>query len=156
MPTGPFHGGRRLLLAGFGGLLLLMLLAGADALLVLRQVRASNTQLRDAYLRRDRSLDQIRTGIYQSAIVIRDYLLASNAADAREQAEKWNAIRRSTDQALDETATVLDSSESPLFHVLRAGVQDYWKLRESIVRVEGPSRQIHILQGSSCGGAPLF
>src|SRR5258708_18036965 len=113
MSTGPFPGGRRLLLAGFGGLLLLMLLAGADALLVLRQVRTSNTQVRDAYLRRDRSLDQIRTGIYQSAIVIRDYLLASNAADAREQAEKWNVIRRSTEQALAETAAVLDSSESP-------------------------------------------
>src|SRR4029077_238395 len=31
MPKGPFRGGRRLLLAGFGGLLLMMLLAGADA-----------------------------------------------------------------------------------------------------------------------------
>jgi signal transduction histidine kinase len=50
-------------------------------------------------------------------------------------------IRRGTEQALDETATVLDSSESPFFRDLRAGVQDYWKLRESIVRVEGPSRQ---------------
>jgi signal transduction histidine kinase len=142
MSQGPFlPGGRRLLLAGFGGLLLLMLLAGADALLVLRQVRASNTQVRDAYLRRSRSLEQIRTGIYQSAIVIRDYLLAANAADAREQAEKWNMIRRSTEQALDETAAVLDSSESPPFRDLRAGVQDYWKLRESIVRAEGPAKQ---------------
>jgi signal transduction histidine kinase len=136
-----FPGGRRLLLAGFGGLLLLMLLAGADALLVLRQVRASNTQVRDAYLRRARSLEQIRTGIYQSAIVIRDYLLAANAADAREQAEKWNMIRRGTEQALDETAAVLDSSESPPFRDLRAGVQDYWKLRESIVRAEAPAKQ---------------
>jgi hypothetical protein len=125
MPKGPFRGGRRLLLAGFGGLLLLMLLAGADALLVLRQVRASSTQVRDAYVRRGRSLEQIRTGIYQSAIVILDYLLAANNADAREQAEKWDAIRRRTEQALDETAAVLDSSESNLFHDLRAELQDY-------------------------------
>ena len=141
MPKGPFRGGRRLLLAGFGGLLLLMLLAGADALLVLRQVRASNTQVRDAYVRRGRSLEQIRTGIYQSAIVIRDYLLAGNPADAREQADKWDTIRRTTEQALDETSAVLDSGESPLFRDLRAEAQDYWKLRESIVRMEGPTRQ---------------
>jgi signal transduction histidine kinase len=141
MSKGPFPGGRRLLLAGFGGLLLLMLLAGADALLVLRQVRASNTQLRDAYLRRARSLEQIRTGIYQSAIVIRDYLLAANTADAREQAAKWDTIRLSTEQALDETATVLDTGESTLFRDLRAEVRDYWKLRESIVRAEGPVKQ---------------
>jgi len=32
----PVSGGRRLLLAGFGGLLALMLVAGGDALLVLR------------------------------------------------------------------------------------------------------------------------
>ena len=141
MSKGPFPGGRRLLLAGFGGLLLLLLLAGADALLVLRQVRASNTQVRDAYLRRARSLEQIRTGIYQSAIVIRDYLLAANPADAREQAEKWNTIRRSTERALEETAAVLDSNEFPLFGDLRAGVQDYWKLRESIVGEDGPAKQ---------------
>src|SRR6202521_2192251 len=120
MSKGPFPGGRPLLLAGFGGLLLLMLLAGADALLVLRQVRASSTQVRDAYVRRNRSLEQIRTGIYQSAIVIRDYLLAANAADAREQAQKWDMIRSSTEQALGETAAVLDSGESPLFRDLRA------------------------------------
>jgi len=153
MPKGPFRGGRRLLLAGFGGLLLLMLLAGADALLVLRQVRASNTQVRDAYVRRGRSLEQIRTGIYQSAIVIRDYLLAGNPADAREQADKWDTIRRTTEQALDETSAVLDSGESPLFRDLRAEAQDYWKLRESIVRMEGRPGKTHILQGSSCGGA---
>jgi len=141
MSKGPFPGGRRLLLAGFGGLLLLMLLAGADALLVLRQVRASNTQERDAYLRRNRSLEQIRTGIYQSAIVIRDYLLAANPSDAHEQAEKWMAIRRSTEEALEETAAVLDSAESPLFRNLRTEVQDYWKLRESIVGAEGPVKQ---------------
>ena len=39
------RGGRGLLLAGFGGLLVLMLVVGADALLVLRQVRSSDAQV---------------------------------------------------------------------------------------------------------------
>ena len=74
----PIAGGRRLLLAGFGGLLVLMMVAGGDALLVLRQVRASDAQVRDVYVRRSRALDQVRAGIYQSAIVMRDFLLASD------------------------------------------------------------------------------
>ena len=69
-------GGRPLLLAGFGSLLLLMLVAGGYALRTLEQVRTSDLEERDSYLRRDRALDEVRTGIYQSAIVMRDYLLA--------------------------------------------------------------------------------
>ncbi len=85
MQIEPIAGGRRLLLAGFGGLLVLMLVAGGDALLVLRQVRASDAQVRDVYVRRSRALDQVRAGIYQSAIVMRDFLLASDPDVAAEQ-----------------------------------------------------------------------
>jgi hypothetical protein len=69
----PFAGGRRLLFAGFGGLLVLMLAAGVDALLVLSKVRASDAQVRDLYSARTQSLEKVRNGIYQSAIVMRDY-----------------------------------------------------------------------------------
>ena len=79
--------------AGFGGLLLLMMVAGGDALLVLRQVRASDAQVRDVYVRRSRALDQVRAGIYQSAIVMRDFLLASDPDIAAEQVASWTGIR---------------------------------------------------------------
>jgi hypothetical protein len=49
----PIAGGRRLLLAGFGGLLVLMMVAGGDALLVLRQVRASDAQVRSTRCARE-------------------------------------------------------------------------------------------------------
>ena len=75
-------GGRRILLAGFGGLLLLMLVAGVDALMVLREVRTKDAQERNLYLRRATALDRVRTGIYQSAIAMRAYLLANSTRDA--------------------------------------------------------------------------
>src|SRR6266404_1337050 len=100
----PFAGGRRLLLAGFGGLLVLMLVAGADALLVLHKVRASDAQVRDVYLRRSKALDEVRSGIYQSAIVMRDYLLAADRATAHAQVENWTSIRQRTDAALKDCA----------------------------------------------------
>src|ERR1700678_1767579 len=94
-------GGRRLLLAGFGGLLLLMLVAGVDALMVLRQVRTKDAQERDLYLQRATALDQVRTGIYQSAIAMRAYLLAGNAREAGAQLRQWDVVRRTTDRALE-------------------------------------------------------
>ena len=132
----PIAGGRRFLLAGFGGLLLLMMVAGADALLVLRQVRASDAQVRDVYVRRSRALDQVRAGIYQSAIVMRDFLLASDPDIAAEQVKSWAGIRVRTDDALSEGATVLDKVETAPYRNLQAEVSVYWNLLEFITQVK--------------------
>lgn len=136
----PFKSGRRLLLAGFGGLLLLMLVAGGDALLVLRKVRSSDAQVRDVYLRRSRALDGVRSGIYQSAIVMRDYLLATDAAVADEQVAKWNSIRQRTDAALADCAGVLDPAEAGPFRDLKSEVQVYWKLLDFISEIQNNKR----------------
>ncbi|MGA3186517.1 MAG: sensor histidine kinase [Bryobacteraceae bacterium] len=132
MQTEAIAGGRRLLLAGFGGLLALMMVAGADALLVLRQVRASDAQVRDAYERRSRALEQVRAGIYQSAIVMRDFLLASDPHIAADQVTSWTSIRARTDNALADGATVLDKAEKGPYRSLEAEVSVYWKLLEFI------------------------
>jgi CHASE3 domain sensor protein len=78
---------RQFLFAGFGGLLLLMIVAGVSALVVLREVRSSDTRERRLYLRRATALDLVRTGIYQSAIVMRAYLLAPDSRQAEFQLE---------------------------------------------------------------------
>jgi signal transduction histidine kinase len=131
----PIAGGRRLLFAGFGGLLLLMLVAGGDALLVLRQVRSSDGQVRDVYVRRTRALDQVRAGIYQSAIVMRDFLLASDPQVAAEQVASWGGIRDRTDAALAEGEAVLDKAESAPYRSLEAEVSVFWKRLEFITQM---------------------
>jgi signal transduction histidine kinase len=136
MQIEPIAGGRRLLLAGFGGLLVLMMVAGADALLVLRQVRASDAQVRDIYVRRSRALDQVRAGIYQSAIVMRDFLLASDPDIAAEQVASWTGIRERTDNALADGAAVLDKAEKAPYRNLQAEVSVYWKLLEFITQMK--------------------
>jgi signal transduction histidine kinase len=141
MLTQPVAGGRRLLLAGFGGLLVLMLVAGADALLVLRQVRTSDSQVRDTFLRRSRALDQVRAGIYQSAIVMRDFLLAPNPEIAAAQVRNWTAIRQRTDTALAECAAVLDPAEAAPFRSLQAEVSVYWKLLTFISDIPGNDKR---------------
>lgn len=131
----PIKGGRRFLLAGFGGLLVLMMVAGGDALLVLRQVRASDAQVRDVYVRRSRALDQVRAGIYQSAIVMRDFLLASDPDIAAEQVLNWTGIRARTNAALSDGATALDRAEVGPYSSLQAEVSVYWKLLDFITQM---------------------
>ncbi len=135
-------GGRRLLLAGFGGLLLLMAVAGVDALMVLRQVRTSDAQERNLYLRRATALDIVRTGIYQSAIDMRAYLLADTTRDAAAQLAQWEVVRGRTDQALNDSAAVLDSADAPQLASLRSEVQDYWRLLEFLASIPEGHRRV--------------
>jgi signal transduction histidine kinase len=135
-------GGRRLLLAGFGGLLLLMLVAGVDAIMVLREVRSSDAQERNLYLRRAAALDRVRTGIYQSAIVMRAYLLADDHETAATELEQWRIVRRGAEDALAECTAVLDPAVTPQLQSLRAEVQVYWKLLDFLTTVPEKDRRI--------------
>ena len=129
--------GRRLLLAGFGGLLALMLAGGLDSLIRLREVKRIEADLRENYLHRAQSLEQIRSGIYQSSIILRDYLLSSDPASASDQVQKWDTVRVTTDQAIAQGVAAAEGEETPLFQNLRNEVQDYWKLRQSVVLTAG-------------------
>src|SRR5580692_8034027 len=138
MPIRPFAGGRRLLLAGFGGLLALMLAAGVDALLVLRKVRSSDAQVRDLYSARTQSLEKVRNGIYQSAIVMRDYLLATDPLLASAEVDRWRGIRENTDIAMRETSALLDRAEEAPMRSLQTQVAGYWRLLDFIAEARGP------------------
>jgi signal transduction histidine kinase len=138
MPIRPFAGGRRLLLAGFGGLLVLMLAAGVDALLVLHKVRASDAQVRDLYSARTQSLEKVRNGIYQSAIVMRDYLLATDPLLASAEVDRWRGIRENTDIAMRETSALLDRAEEAPMRSLQTQVAGYWRLLDFIAEARGP------------------
>jgi len=131
--TKAFRGTRRLLTIGFGALLALIAVAGVDALAVLSRERAADTQVRDAYLRRDFVMAQIRSGVFQSATVVRDYLLASPGSDPQRDVEQWREIRAKTDQALQEYSLHTDLRDQPLFNVLRQDLTAYWDLQEAVL-----------------------
>ena len=67
-------------MAGFGGLLMLTALAGADGLRALEQIENSNDRIREEFLLRTRVLERIRTDLYRSGTDVRDYLLEPQRA----------------------------------------------------------------------------
>jgi signal transduction histidine kinase len=145
MSFSPKAGGRPLLLAGFGSLLLLMVAAGGYALRTLEQVRGSDLQERDTHLQRDHALDRVRTGIYQSAIIMRDYLLALDEKSGAAQIERFDQTRSQTDQALAECANLIDPSERAALLELQSELQLYWRLLEFISQIPAENR---LLRGS--------
>ena len=109
--TRAFRSERRLLTIGFGALLVLICIASVEALAVLRQVRSSETRIRDAYLRRESLMEDIRTSIYQSSTVERDYLLAATSADAQHELDRWREIRVKSDNVIEAYSLNTDAAD---------------------------------------------
>src|SRR5258708_39249992 len=105
----------RVLFAGFGGLLALMGLSGADAIVVLRQAKITHTAMRHKFLTRGHSLDQIRSGIYAAGTFARDYVQATGPAAAEELRAKLRATQRETETALEDCARSLSVEDAATF-----------------------------------------
>jgi signal transduction histidine kinase len=135
-----WSGGRPLLLAGFGSLVLLLLAAGGYALTILDQVRTSDLEERNNFLRRDNALDRVQSGIYQSAIIMRDYLLAPDEKSALAQIARFDETREQTDKALAECSALIDPIEGAALRELQSELQVYWDLLEYISRIPAENR----------------
>lgn len=131
----------RLLLAGFGGLLALMGIEGLDALVVLRQAKISHAEMRRKFLTRGHSLDQIRSGIYVSGTLARDYLVAADSAAAEEQRGRLGATERETETALEDYARSLSVDEAATFRSLLAEIHAYWKVLDLMFEPDRQSRR---------------
>src|ERR1700722_499948 len=73
---------RLALLIRFGGLLLIMALAGVGAPGVFRGFPHSDEQIRLRYLSQNQALNEIRSDVYLSGTYVRDYLLEPDPARA--------------------------------------------------------------------------
>ena len=127
------------LFGGFGGLLLLMTVAGVDALRMLRQAQTINAEIRRTFLFRNHALEKIRAGIYLSGTLARDYLLANAAASADAQRNTLRTTERETDAALDSYSHSLTPQESDIFRSLLAEIHTYWRVLDLLLE---PDREV--------------
>jgi signal transduction histidine kinase len=118
------------LLIGFGGLLLLMAAAEGGALMIIGSLRSSDARLEHRFLERSRILEQIRSSIYLSGTVARDFLLAPETG-AHAQLNELNELRIKTGGALRAYAHSLEPEESATFASLNGEINAYWKVLNS-------------------------
>jgi len=124
--TGSDRQTRRLLLLGFGGLLLLLAFSGLNTLSVLRKIEGQNESIRQDYFHRDRILEQLRSDIYLSGTYVRDLLLEQDASQADVHRRELQEARKRIDANISAYDRVLRGEERGPFHDFRAGLVAYF------------------------------
>ena len=124
---------RAVLVAGFGGLLLLMAFAGLDGMQALRDIQTSNDEVRQDFLRRTRLLERIRGDVYVSGTYVRDYLLEPESGRAEGHRYSLLETRKDIDAALADYRAQMSAQEAQPVRVLTDALADYWKLVEPVL-----------------------
>lgn len=111
---------------GFGGLLVIMALAGIDGIRVLRQISRSDNQIRRQFLTESRALDDIRSELYLSGAYVRDYLLEPDAVRAESYRTSLEEVHGEMNAAMQSYGRQPGVSEDRHYAELAAELSRYW------------------------------
>jgi signal transduction histidine kinase len=116
---------QRLLLTGFGGLLLLLAFSGFNAVSVLSHIQTSNEQIREDYFNRARILETLRSELYFSGTYVRDLLLEPDPARADIHRAEFDGSRARLGILMNSYQVVLQPNEKAPFERFRKEVTVY-------------------------------
>jgi signal transduction histidine kinase len=136
-------GSRLVLIAGFGGLLLLLTVASIDGIRALRQIQTANDAIRADFLRRTRLLERIRDDVYTSGTYVRDYLLEPESGKAEGHRFSLIESRRDMDAALAQYRAILSEPEARPFGALMRDLAEYWTVLDPVFQWTPEERRRH-------------
>src|SRR5215475_3063638 len=128
-------------LAGFGGLLAIITLAGVDSLRVMQQIRRNEGQIRQEFLQQNHVLNNIRSDLYLSGTYVRDYLLDPESDRAESYRLTLQQVRTEMDSALESYADKLVPEESRQYSALKVELARYWGILDPVLRLDAQERQ---------------
>jgi signal transduction histidine kinase len=123
---------RLVLMAGFGGLLVLMAVAGFDGLQALDQIQTSNDTIREGFLFRTQLLERIRADVYVSGTYVRDYLLEPESGKAEGHRYSLLETRRDIESALERYSALIHAQEREPFQILSSELAAYWNVLQPV------------------------
>jgi hypothetical protein len=132
---------RLALVAGFGSILVIMTLAGLDALRVLQDVRENDDRIRRQYLFQNHVLNDIRSQVYLSGTYVRDYLLEPDTNRADKVRISLEQLRQQMRSALDSYRSQLTPAQVKHYSALRAELGEYWRILVPIFQWDPAERQ---------------
>ena len=136
-----FFSYRLALLFGFGGLLLIMALAGVDALSVLRRFRQSDEQITGRYLSQNHVLNDIRSDVYVSGTYVRDYLLEPDPERAESYRTSLEDVRKHMESALELYGHQAAPAEIRHSEALRTELTNYWETLAPVLHWSAAERR---------------
>lgn len=115
----------RLLLIGFGGLLLLLAFTGLTGISALKKIQSRNESIRQDYVHRDLILEQLRSDIYLSGTYVRDLLLEQDPSLADSHRKELQAARERIESKLAAYESTLRPDEKKPFLDFAREVSSY-------------------------------
>jgi signal transduction histidine kinase len=134
-------GTRFALTIGFGGLLVIMALAGMDALRVLRQIRRDDDNIRREFLFRNHVLNDIRAQLHVSGTYVRDYLLEPEPARAEAFRASLEKVHQEMQSGLESYRAQLRPEEQKPYQEMIAELSQYWKVLGPILQWNAAERR---------------
>jgi signal transduction histidine kinase len=132
---------RFILLTGFGGLLLIVALAGVAGLRVLQQIRRDDDRIRTEFLLRNHLLNDIRAQLYLSGTYVRDYVLDPDPGRADMYREGLEQVRHEMNAALAQGAKLQVSEGIPSLQTLNQDLYDYWRTIDPVLGWNAETRR---------------
>jgi signal transduction histidine kinase len=132
---------RLALVAGFGGLLIVITLAGIDTIRVLEEIRHNGEQIRQDFLSRNHALNNIRSDLYLSGTYVRDYLLEPEPDRAESYRSTLEQVRTEMDAELESYGSKLDPQESKDYAALKVELARYWDVLGPVLQLKARERQ---------------
>jgi len=132
---------RLALVAGFGGLLVIITLAGIDTIRVLEEIRQNGDQIRQDFLAQNHTLNNIRSDLYLSGTYVRDYLLEPEPERAESYRSTLEQVRTEMDTALESYGSRLDPQESKDYAALKIELSRYWDVLGPVLQLNAHDRQ---------------
>ena len=132
---------RLALAVGFGSLLLIMALAGVDALRVLRDFRSNDDRIRREFLSQNRVLNEIKSEVYLSGTYVRDYLLEPETERAETYRTSLEQLRKQMDAALQSYRRQLAPEQAQHYTALEGELSQYWQILGPIFQWNSAERR---------------
>jgi len=125
------------MLFGFCALLALMALLAFDSVHALNELESSSSAVRQDYLKRERTLRDIRFSLYESGNLLREYSLAKPDTSARESyLKQLHDLRDRAHDSLESCLRSLPRDQNSAFQNLGNELASYWLLADRIFLVD--------------------
>jgi signal transduction histidine kinase len=135
-------GSRPALLAGFGTLLILMAIISIDSLYTLEAFENHNGHIRQDFAYRENTLEQVRTGVYESGDILSDYaVIESNPQSQERLRTEVQSIRDVTTASLKACIQSLPTEKRESFQHLAEELDRYWSKVDPIFALPAPEKK---------------
>jgi signal transduction histidine kinase len=136
----PAKGARLALIAGFGGVFVLMSLAGLDSIQLVHHIESVNSESDRLFIERTRALEHLRASFYLAGTYLRDYLLDTTTAGAQAHLAQIRNQQAEMDRSLQTYERGLSQDEAAAFADLKRRLDSYWRAVSPVLAWEAARR----------------